>query len=101
MLRAPCVDVGDPGLPYLAMVDLARAVKASAGADPEVAAVLDALPLVAGLTDPNASMDDPVDESRRLQLFDAMAARLATRCASPCSRGCSFRTVRATPSRRT
>ncbi len=28
VLRAQCVDLGDPGLPYLAMTDLVRAVQA-------------------------------------------------------------------------
>ncbi len=77
VLRAQCVDLGDPGLPYLAMTDLVRAVQAVAGADPEVASVLDRYPVVAGLTDPNAAGDGRVDESRRLQLFDATAALLA------------------------
>jgi DNA-binding CsgD family transcriptional regulator/tetratricopeptide (TPR) repeat protein len=77
VLRAQCVDLGDPGLPYLAMVDLVRAAQAVAGADPEVASVLDRLPVVVGLTEPNVSHDGPVDESRRLQLFDAMATLLA------------------------
>ena len=77
VLHAQCVDLGDPGLPYLAMVDLVRAVQAVADADPEVAAVLDRFPVVAGLTDSSASRDDPVDESRRLQLLDAMATLLA------------------------
>jgi DNA-binding CsgD family transcriptional regulator/tetratricopeptide (TPR) repeat protein len=75
-LRAQCVDLGDPGLPYLAMVDLVRGVQAVADADPEVASVLDRLPVLAGLTDPNAGPEDPVDESRRLQLFDSVAALL-------------------------
>jgi DNA-binding CsgD family transcriptional regulator/tetratricopeptide (TPR) repeat protein len=77
VLRAQCVDLGDPGLPYLAMVDLVRAVQVVAEADPEIASVLDRFPVVAGLIDPKAaSRDDAVDESRRLQLFDAMAALL-------------------------
>ncbi len=77
VLRAQCVDLGEPGLPYLAMVDLVRAVQVVAEADPEVASVLERFPVVAGLTDPKASRDGAVDESRRLQLFDAMAALLA------------------------
>ena len=77
VVRAQCVDLGDPGLPYLAMVDLVRDVQAVAAADPEVASVLDRRSVVTTLTDPYAARDAPVDESRRLQLFDAMAALLA------------------------
>jgi DNA-binding CsgD family transcriptional regulator/tetratricopeptide (TPR) repeat protein len=77
VLRAQCVDLGEPGLPYLAMVDLVRALQVVAEADPAVASVLDRFPAVAGLTDPKAPRDDTVDESRRLQLFDAMATLLA------------------------
>ena len=79
VLRAQCIDLGEPGLPYLAMVDLVRAIQAVAEADPEVAAVLDQFPVVAGLTEPRTSSDGAVDESRRLQLFDAMASLLADR----------------------
>jgi DNA-binding CsgD family transcriptional regulator/tetratricopeptide (TPR) repeat protein len=77
VLRAQCVDLGDPGLPYLAMVDLVRGVQAIAEVDPEVASALEDLPIVAGMTDPKVSRDGPVDESRRFQLFDAMATLLA------------------------
>ena len=77
VVRAQCVDLGDPGLPYLAMVDLVRGIQAVAVADPEVASVLDRLPVVATLTDPKSAGEAPVDESRRLQLFDAVAALLA------------------------
>ncbi len=77
VLQAQCVDLGDPGLPYLAMVDLVRAVQAVADVDPEVASILDRSPVVAGVTGANASRVDAPDESRRLQLFDAMAALLA------------------------
>ena len=77
VVRAQCVDLGDPGLPYLAMVDLVRGLQAVAGADPEVASVLDRLPVVATLTDPKPAGEASVDESRRLQLFDAVAALLA------------------------
>lgn len=77
VVRAQCVDLGDPGLPNLAMVDLVRGLRVVAGADPEIAALVDRHPVVAGLTDPDVSRDSPVDETRRLQLFDAMAALLA------------------------
>ena len=81
VLRAQCVDLGDPGLPYLAMLDLARAVRALADVDPHVASVLERSPLVADLTGasgPDAGADDgAADETRRLRLFDAMAAVLA------------------------
>ena len=76
LLRAQCVDLGGPGLPYLALVDLARAVKAAAARDPELAAVLDRAPFVSALADPNAAPDESADESRPLQLFDAMATLL-------------------------
>ncbi len=87
VLRAQGVDLGDPGLPYLAMVDLVRAVRAVARGDLEVAEVLDGFPVLGGLTDANgsnasgdfggAAADTRVDASRRLQLFDATAALLA------------------------
>ena len=76
VLRAQCVDLGEPGLPYLAMVDLARAVRAATGDDAEVAGVFDRSPLAATLADPNAAGEDRADESRPLQLFDALAALL-------------------------
>ncbi len=76
VLRAQCVDLGDPGLPYLAMVDLVRAVRAFSGTVPATAALLEQFPVLIGLTDPNTSGDDPIDDSRRLQIFDAMAALL-------------------------
>lgn len=75
VLRAQCVDLGDPGLPYLAVVDLVRAIRAAG--DPAVKSALDRYPLVAVLTDPGSPGDGRVDESRRLQLFEAMAALLA------------------------
>ena len=76
VLRAQCVDLGEPGLPYLAMVDLARAVRAATEDDAEVHGLFDRFPLVAGLADPNAAADGRADESRPLQLFDALAALL-------------------------
>ena len=77
VFRAQCVDLGDPGLPCLAMIDLVRGVEAVAGADLDVAAVLDRLPVVASLSNSNASRDGTMHDSRRLQLFDATAALLA------------------------
>ncbi|MFC7598397.1 AAA family ATPase [Terrabacter sp. GCM10028922] len=76
VLRAQCVDLGGPGLPYLALVDLVRAVQAAAALDPELAAVLDRAPFVSALADPSAAPDETVDESRPLRLFDAMATLL-------------------------
>lgn len=76
VLRAQCVDLGDPGLPYLAMVDLVRTLQSRAAADAEVAAALDDFPVVTVLTDPTVTEDGAVDSSHRLQLFDALAALL-------------------------
>lgn len=77
VVRAQCVDLGEPGLPYLAMVDLVRGLQASAGADPELAAVLGRHPLVPGLAPGGDSLVGPADEARRLQVLDATAALLA------------------------
>lgn len=77
VVRAQCVDLGDPGLPYLAIVDLVRALEAVAATDADVAAVIDGLPVLAGITGPVSAGDIPVDEARRLQLFDATASLLA------------------------
>ena len=77
VLRVQCVDLGDPGLPYLALIDLLRGLQGLAATDSEISAVLDQHPVVTGLTDPDTSRDGPVDESRRLQLFDGAAAMLA------------------------
>ena len=76
VLRSQCVDVGEPGLPYLALVDLARAVREEADADPEVADVLAAAPLVSALADGTAVGDDPADETRPLRVFDATTTLL-------------------------
>jgi DNA-binding CsgD family transcriptional regulator/tetratricopeptide (TPR) repeat protein len=75
VLRAQCVDLGDPGLPYLAVVDVLRSLRAAAVADPDLAAVVDHSTLVDELTTPRGA-EAPVDESRRLQVFDATAALL-------------------------
>ncbi len=77
VVRAQCVDLGDPGLPYLAMADLMRALQARAAAEPDVATALDAFPIVGALTDPAVTGDASLDASHRLQLFDALAALLA------------------------
>jgi DNA-binding CsgD family transcriptional regulator/tetratricopeptide (TPR) repeat protein len=74
VLRTQCVDLGGAGLPSLAIADLLR--EASSDADPTVEALLDRVPVLAGLTGPAALATAP-DESRRLQLFDAMSAVLA------------------------
>ncbi len=75
VLRAQCVDVGDPGLPYLTVVDLVRALRAAAATDPDLATVLEGGSLVDELTAPG-SANPPLDESHRLQAFDATAALL-------------------------
>jgi ATP/maltotriose-dependent transcriptional regulator MalT len=84
-LRAQCVDLGGPGLPYLTIVDLVREVRATVR-DPDVVSFLDRHPVLADL--PGTTIDGPRDEpsddsgdgsgddSRRLQLFDAAAALL-------------------------
>lgn len=72
VLRAQGVDLGEPGLPCLTMADLVRGVHQ----DPELAGLVDDLPLLAGLLDRNASADGSVGEERRLQLFDAAASLL-------------------------
>ena len=54
VVRVQCVDLGDPGLPYLAVTDLLRAL----GVD-------------------GVASDGPQDESARLQLFDRAARLLA------------------------
>ena len=77
VLGAQCVDLGDPGLPYLAVTDILRGVRARADVDPGVAAVLDRAPLPADLTDPGATVDGALDESRRLRVLDATATLLA------------------------
>ena len=77
LLGAQCVDLGDPGLPYLALTDLLRGVRARAGSDPEVAAAVARAPVLAGLVDPGASAVDGLDESHRLRVLDATATLLA------------------------
>jgi DNA-binding CsgD family transcriptional regulator len=77
VLRVQFVDLGDPGLPYLAMHDLVRSAGALADTDAEIAAVLARFPLLTDPGQPAPSGDDPLDESRRLRVFDAMSALLA------------------------
>lgn len=77
LLRAQCVDLGGPGLPYLAMADLVRAMRGAVGAESEVAAFVARHPVLTALLDLDTSLDGPADESRRLQLFDAVASLLA------------------------
>jgi len=74
VLRAQCVDLGEPGLPYLVLVDLVRALEQVA--DVDVASALERRPVLAGLTDPTTG-DSPIDEARRHQLFDAATSLLA------------------------
>jgi DNA-binding CsgD family transcriptional regulator/tetratricopeptide (TPR) repeat protein len=77
VVRVQCVDLGDPGLPYLAMVDVVRSLQAAAAAEPEIARALDEFPVVAALTGPTGTGDGAADESHRLRLFDALAGLLA------------------------
>ncbi|WP_377641518.1 AAA family ATPase [Oryzobacter terrae] len=80
VLRAQCVDVGDPGLPHLVLTDLVRGVRARAAVDPAVAAALDRAPALADLTDladPRADGGGTLDELRRLRTFDAATTLLA------------------------
>lgn len=57
VLRVQCVDLGDPGLPFLALTDLVRAL----GDQPLLTQLVDGVP----------------DEARRLRAYDAAATRLA------------------------
>lgn len=57
VLRVQCVDLGEPGLPLLAVTDLARAL----GDEELLTELADGVP----------------DEARRLRTYDAMATRLA------------------------
>ena len=77
LLRAHGVDLGEHGLPYLAVVDLARALRAVAAGDPAVAAALARWPLVDDLVAPGSRDGAPAEESHRLRLFDATAGLLA------------------------
>ena len=75
VLRSQCVDIGEPGLPYLTVIDLVRCLRSLAVAEAEVARVLDQHPAVSSLDEPRA-VDDPADVTRRLQLFDAASTVL-------------------------
>ena len=74
VIGARCIDLGDPGLHYLAVMDLVRALGSLD--DPEIESVLERHPVVTGLTAPGHSSDERADQSRRLQLIDAMATVL-------------------------
>jgi DNA-binding CsgD family transcriptional regulator len=76
VLRAQCVDLGEPGIPFLAVSDLLRGVRERAAADDEVAAVVGRSPVLTELTDPVAAPDGVSDESRRLRLIDTVATLL-------------------------
>ena len=75
VLRAQCVDLGDPGLPYLVLLDAVRGVRALSTADPAVATLLERHPLAAGIASV-APVGGPADASGPLRLFDATAALL-------------------------
>jgi DNA-binding CsgD family transcriptional regulator/tetratricopeptide (TPR) repeat protein len=77
VVRAQCVDLGGPGLPFLTMVDLVRDVRTRFADDVDVAAVLERHPVLTDLLDLSAPFDESGDETRRLQLFDATATLLA------------------------
>jgi mannose-6-phosphate isomerase-like protein (cupin superfamily)/tetratricopeptide (TPR) repeat protein len=82
VLGSRCIDMGDPGLHHLAVVDLVRALRARG--QPGIDSVLERHPLVTALVTPGGPADGEADraderagESRRLQLVDAMATVLA------------------------
>jgi len=86
VLGAQCVDLGDPGLPYLSVTDLLRGIRARADVDPDVATALARAPVLSALLDPDSSAAPDaagdvgggiLDESRRLRVLDAMATLLA------------------------
>lgn len=77
VVRAQCVDVGGPGLPFLTMVDLVRDVRTRFADDPDVTDLLARHPVLTDLLDLGATSDPSGDETRRLQLFDATASLLA------------------------
>ena len=76
VLGAQCVDLGDPGLPFLVLTDLLRGVRARAEADPQVAAVLARAALLADLAGSYAAPDAGIDEARRPRVIDAAATLL-------------------------
>ena len=73
VLGAQCVDLGDPGLPFLVLTDLMRGVRARAEADPDVAAVLARAALPVELPGSGSAPEGGPDEARRLRLIDATA----------------------------
>ncbi|GAA4401145.1 helix-turn-helix transcriptional regulator [Fodinibacter luteus] len=81
VLGAQCVDVGDPGLPYLVVTDLLRAVRTRGEGDPAVAAALGRAAVLTGLDDPRGArgpVDAPGDDgSTRLRVLDAATTLLA------------------------
>ncbi|HET6876642.1 MAG TPA: AAA family ATPase [Jatrophihabitans sp.] len=78
VLRAQCVDLGEPGLPFLAVRDLVRAVRAVADELPAVASLLASLPPVTTLGEQSgAHVAELADDAARPQLLDAAATLLA------------------------
>jgi ATP/maltotriose-dependent transcriptional regulator MalT len=77
VLRAQCVDLGEPGLPYLAVADLVRETRAAVGGESDIASFLARHPVLADLLDEGTTPGGSADESRRLQLFEAAASLLA------------------------
>ncbi len=73
VLRSQCVDLGEPGLPHLVVVDLVRSARAYGA--PEVDAVLARHPVVTALSDSGDSASN--DEAGRLRLLDATARLVA------------------------
>lgn len=78
VLRAQCVDLGNPGLPFLAVRDLIHAVRAVAEQDPAVATLLESLPAVTRLVEPSGpDIAHLSDGAARPQLLHAAATLLA------------------------
>ena len=99
VLRAQCVDLGDPGLPYLAMVDLVRAVAGDRDGRPGGRGRCLGCTRSRPALSTRPVSGDPVDESRRLQLFDARAPCSPSPAGSAApssswSRNCSGSTLR-------
>jgi ATP/maltotriose-dependent transcriptional regulator MalT len=76
VLRAQCVDLGEPGLPFLGVADLVRETRAAVGGDPGIASFLHQRPVLTELLDQGAAPGVSADGSRRLQLFEAAASLL-------------------------
>ena len=77
VLGAQCVDLGDPGLPYLVVTDLLRGILESADDDPAVATALRRAAVLTDLLDPAATGPGRPDESRRPRVLDEAARLLA------------------------